>query len=291
MEYNSTSDNIIGADSAFLNFAAANFGDAGTESNKDGSVNLRVAIDNLFVSLGNRINDESEPKNYDDIKKLLLLYNSNNFNSKLGPFMKDDIETLTVKRFNRILTRLGSDLFNPQSLEIVKPIEFDNRSCDKLLEKDLSSFIKQIINEYQDVVQELMSSNDLLNNKILAFEAVRKNVEMVTNLPINEATDKIYGGLTHYLQIFYKENDLETNFIRFMNAYKRFLLYKKFIGIAASAEPEHRDPLCAVCISEPVNHVFVPCGHTFCGPCTKRLTGVCFICRTEIRQKMRIYFN
>jgi hypothetical protein len=63
------------------------------------------------------------------------------------------------------------------------------------------------------------------------------------------------------------------------------------MGITAAAEPEHKEPLCVVCINEPVNHVFVPCGHTFCGQCTKRLTAVCFICRTEIRQKMRIYFN
>jgi len=214
------------------NFSAANFrdGDAGsTICDRGNTINMRTAIENVFVTLGNRLSESVDEKNYTEIKRLL--------------------------------------------------------------ESDLKTFITRIVTEYSNVIREMTDANDALNNRILAFEAVGKNVESITSLEPNSATDEIYKGLIRYLQIFYKENELESCFKRFITAYRRFLVYKKFMGIAAASEPEHRDPLCTVCIDGPVSHVFVPCGHTFCSSCTARNLSVCFICRTQIQQRMRIYFN
>uniref|UniRef100_A0A6C0DQH4 RING-type domain-containing protein n=1 Tax=viral metagenome TaxID=1070528 RepID=A0A6C0DQH4_9ZZZZ len=276
------------------NFSAANFrdGDAGsTICDRGNTINMRTAIENVFVTLGNRLSESVDEKNYTEIKRLLKLYNSNYFNSKITPFIKENIEEITLTRFNRVLKTLGSDLFNPQSIEIVRTIDVSGCPSDELLESDLKTFITRIVTEYSNVIREMTDANDALNNRILAFEAVGKNVESITSLEPNSATDEIYKGLIRYLQIFYKENELESCFKRFITAYRRFLVYKKFMGIAAASEPEHRDPLCTVCIDGPVSHVFVPCGHTFCSSCTARNLSVCFICRTQIQQRMRIYFN
>jgi len=291
MEYVGTE--LDGVDAGISgNFSAANFrdGDAGCGGHSN-AINMRTAIDNVFVTLGNRLSDTVEEKNYTEIKRLLKLYNSNYFNSKLDPFLKEDIENITLTRFNRILKTLGSELFNPQSIEIVKELDISGCESDELLESDLKTFINRIVTEYNNVVKEMTDANNALNNRILAFEAVGKNVESITSLQPNSATDEIYKGLIRYLQIFYKENELESCFKRFITTYRRFLVYKRFMGIAAASEPEHRDPLCSVCIDGAVSHVFVPCGHTFCASCAARNLSICFICRTQIQQRMRIYFN
>jgi hypothetical protein len=126
----SSSDDAIlleGADTGFGgNFSAANFsdGDAGSRISSGGTINMRVAIDNIFVSLGNRLSESAKDmNNYNEIKRLLILYNSSFFNSKIAPFIKEDIEKITLDRFNRVLQILGNELYNPQSVEIVRQID------------------------------------------------------------------------------------------------------------------------------------------------------------------------
>lgn len=286
---------LEGADTGFGgNFSAANFsdGDAGSRISSGGTINMRVAMDNLFVSIGNRLSESAKAKNdYNEIKRLLILYNSSYFNSKIAPFIKEDIEKITLDRFNRVLQILGNEIYNPQSVEIVRQLDVSGCTTDELLETDLDTFVKRIVTEYQNVVKDMTESSDLLNNKILAFESVRTNVDSFANMATNSATDEVYRGLVRYLKIFYEENDLESSFRTFIKAYRRFLIYKNFLGIVAATEPEYRTPLCSVCIDGPVSHAVVPCGHTFCTECSRRHGAVCFICRTQIQQKMRIFFN
>lgn len=47
---------------------------------------------------------------------------------------------------------------------------------------------------------------------------------------------------------------------------------------------------CNFCYASNIRECFVPCGHTACTACTTRIrTGSCPVCRSTIRQTMRIY--
>jgi len=35
----------------------------------------------------------------------------------------------------------------------------------------------------------------------------------------------------------------------------------------------------------------VPCGHTFCGGCAKKQNTNCYICRGQIRERIKLYFT
>jgi len=60
-----------------------------------------------------------------------------------------------------------------------------------------------------------------------------------------------------------------------------------------SWNPEHEDPLgelnCSVCLSQPVNMAFVPCGHLIHDGCSAQLL-VCHMCRTPIVGTVYISF-
>ena len=50
------------------------------------------------------------------------------------------------------------------------------------------------------------------------------------------------------------------------------------------------DLLCPICFENRVNLVVTPCGHTFCAECLDNSPS-CFICRTIIQDKFKIFFN
>lgn len=53
-------------------------------------------------------------------------------------------------------------------------------------------------------------------------------------------------------------------------------------------------PLCGICMTRPVSHVVMPCGHTLCEHCSDQQLNVggdgCFRCRVRVAGSRRIYF-
>jgi hypothetical protein len=47
---------------------------------------------------------------------------------------------------------------------------------------------------------------------------------------------------------------------------------------------------CIVCTERHIDHVVIPCGHTFCGECLQKLTH-CSFCRVRINQKLKLFFG
>ena len=60
-----------------------------------------------------------------------------------------------------------------------------------------------------------------------------------------------------------------------------------------AAAPTEATKECVICFVEPINTVFVPCGHLYaCETCALRIyeaTGTCPICRSDITGTMRTY--
>jgi len=58
------------------------------------------------------------------------------------------------------------------------------------------------------------------------------------------------------------------------------------------ATAQHLTPECSVCTVQPINRVFIPCGHSFCNFCTeRRMPGeTCFVCRTPVASVFPLFF-
>ena len=48
-------------------------------------------------------------------------------------------------------------------------------------------------------------------------------------------------------------------------------------------------PTCMICMGSAINHVLIPCGHTFCEDCCDKQKTACYTCRAQIRDRLRIY--
>ena len=89
-----------------------------------------------------------------------------------------------------------------------------------------------------------------------------------------------------------------TESIQFINT--RQLLEKKKLddlinqqedilnGIKSKIKKENSKFECNICFENDIEYACVPCGHTFCSKC---LNGTeCYICRTPIKSKVKLYF-
>jgi hypothetical protein len=60
-------------------------------------------------------------------------------------------------------------------------------------------------------------------------------------------------------------------------------------------DTEHKDDIfesmCSICQTDSITHCIIPCGHTYCNTCTKRVIANknCYICRKQIKDKIKLY--
>ena len=46
---------------------------------------------------------------------------------------------------------------------------------------------------------------------------------------------------------------------------------------------------CQICLSNPVQHYLVPCGHVFCKECSDKTQNWCFTCRGQVQRRMPLF--
>jgi hypothetical protein len=83
--------------------------------------------------------------------------------------------------------------------------------------------------------------------------------------------------------------DIETDYNEMVSQYKKFASLKGIVSLANFQK--QTGPVCVICMTKEVSQVVSPCGHTFCDDCCRTQMTACYICRVQIRDKMRIYFS
>jgi hypothetical protein len=161
---------------------------------------------------------------------------------------------------------------------------------------DLATFtgsIGKFINCIKETTDEIMRAENALKLKVAAIDKLTQSVQGILTL---NATNAAYEGMIRsaedYIREAIKENSIEESYNAVINAYKKLSLLKEaFNGIRLVSAAQTTEPLCSVCITEPVNYTLAPCGHTFCQGCTRKQNIQCFICRQVIRERVKLYFS
>jgi hypothetical protein len=110
-------------------------------------------------------------------------------------------------------------------------------------------------------------------------------------LPMNEDSEKLAESVEVYVKRIMEENQIEKEYSEAVEAYRRFAALRELILFFRFTDLQDKEPLCSICLSETVGFVLVPCGHTLCGGCLKRQTLSCYMCRTAVREKVKLYFG
>ena len=65
--------------------------------------------------------------------------------------------------------------------------------------------------------------------------------------------------------------------------------YKKLLNNCLDKESMSFELQCPICCINKVNIFTNPCGHTLCNTCADNMSTTCFICRSTVTDKLKLY--
>lgn len=171
----------------------------------------------------------------------------------------------------------------PQVLEELNKV--GPASVTQLIEE-----IKWVYETYRETGNQLYAKEMLLKEKTDALDTIYKKVVSFMSVGDEPESFEISESLQKMLKRKFEENAIESNYDDLILTYRRFAVLREIIVSLRGMESVDREPLCTICLNEPVGYVLNPCGHTYCATCSKRQITQCYMCRVSVKDKLRIFF-
>ena len=158
--------------------------------------------------------------------------------------------------------------------------------------RDLRTANHLAIDRYTAVLRELFELEDTLNQKLGLVRTLSQHLESLTIIDLSGAeSNELQAAILRYIRGVYREHAIEETYRAFIRCYTEWHALRGLVlgGHVARAEAGG-GPTCSICTTEKITATLVPCGHTFCNNCSQRQQRICYVCRTAVRERMRIYF-
>lgn len=148
---------------------------------------------------------------------------------------------------------------------------------------------KRAIRMYVAAASGVCAAEGRLEEKLKRLETVVGRVNELMFLEPTGALEELAGPTAAYLDSVLGKINIEGDYKEMMDAYKRFVTLKGIVSL--SQFQKSAAPTCTICMTKEVAQVVTPCGHTYCEECCRSQVTACYICRVQIRDKVRLYFS
>jgi hypothetical protein len=208
---------------------------------------------------------------------------------KVASFMKKYIRTESVlsnSNKDKFLDISGED-----RVQFLEELEKDLQVHGKSKYVELMFQVRYMIEAYKATGETILRLEAILQTKLSTLDKAVQRLTAVCSLDQNAAFEPLMDSIQTYLTMVFEENKIEETYKEIVQAYKKLFFLREALQFLWTLEGAQRDPLCAICFNEPVQFAMVPCGHTFCSSCVKRQITSCYICRVQVREKIKLYFG
>jgi hypothetical protein len=153
----------------------------------------------------------------------------------------------------------------------------------------LHDSMRRAVRLYVSTATALCSAESRLEEKLKRLDTVAGRVnDLMFMEPTQELVD-LEGPVRVYLDSVLDKITIDGEYRELTEQYRRFLLLKNIVGLGHF----HRgpSPTCTICMTREVTQAVAPCGHTFCEECCRTQLTACYICRVQIRDRLKLYFS
>jgi hypothetical protein len=144
---------------------------------------------------------------------------------------------------------------------------------------------------YREAGEAIFSAQASLKIKLDNLDKIQGKIANLFDIDVNDKYEPLLLATEEYLRQIYEKNDIEKQYNNVIAAYRRFAILKDIINMSRTFTSSQNEPVCSICIQEPVAFTLVPCGHTFCQGCMRKQHSECFICRGRIKERVKLYFS
>lgn len=146
---------------------------------------------------------------------------------------------------------------------------------------------KQLLDYMRDTGDELIRLDQQLQSECIRIDTVAEKVSQLLALP-NPELEGFQEMMNSYIEKQFQSNHFEKLYWDYIFTLQKYSALRDIL--LPQRAVTQSDPLCCICMTEPVVIALAPCGHTFCTNCSKR-TVVCHICRQGVISRLRVFFN
>lgn len=201
----------------------------------------------------------------------------------LGKFGRPDFQATHPSLHSTFLDISGSSHMNNIKEEMQK---IGPSSPQEVLDQ-----VRWAYDMYRQAGEECLSCEAKLRLKLDIMDKTYQKIIGFADLPVNEDSEKVAVAIEAYVKRLLEDNEIEKSYNDTVEAYRKFAAYKELIQLFRFTDLQEKEPLCSICLTESVSFVLTPCGHTFCGTCMKRQSHACYMCRSAIRDRIKVYFG
>jgi hypothetical protein len=210
----------------------------------------------------------------------------------------------TLSRGDALLQRFGNPQVHPNHPS-VRDFVMDVSGEDVLAEigtafehvrgegglKDYARQTEMLFEEYRMAGDAILKAQADLTAKLQRFDRIQTRITAALDLDTNDQYAPLLEATEGYVRKVFEETTIEADYKALIAAYRRFAALRDIVASARSVLAQESEPLCSVCLAETVCFALTPCGHTFCQACCRRQGNSCFMCRSAIKEKVKLYFG
>jgi hypothetical protein len=221
----------------------------------------------------------------------------------------DDLVREPLKPWRKRIRDLCSDL-NTNILEAILndtlPTRYNEFISDKNetltstepeVEEDYTQLCldnKAVLDKYLLSMGQMFESYKKVEEKITELEELEHEFVALSFLDKDDGStefSKLQGAIQDFIQKRYQESKIADDFNEFKHHYKTWKTLRAVVLQAHIAQDIQGGPFCSICTSERINTTLIPCGHTYCNSCGQKQKSACFICRTTVKERLKIFFT
>jgi hypothetical protein len=220
-------------------------------------------------------------------------------NGRIMRFLVADISGAAAdvsRRCNDVLAKYSRATWNFASSVRDLALDMDNGKAAATIEHEigmapaaLREGMRRTIRMYVNAASAVAAAEGRLEEKLRRLEAI---VGRVNELMFLEPTPELVGMAEPtrvYLESVLAKIDIESDYLDMVENYKRFAALRPLVSLATFQRSAGH--ICSICMTKEVSQALVPCGHTFCDDCAGRQQTACYVCRVQIRDKLRLFFS
>lgn len=144
---------------------------------------------------------------------------------------------------------------------------------------------------FRESGEEIVRQDTLLQSKLEIYDKIQARVIILSELEQNEHYSALAEATEAYLKDIFDKNQIEISYKALIEAYRKFILLRDIIIFRHYADSCTSEPLCNICFEDQIQYVITPCGHTYCGTCIKKQITQCYICRGNVKDRVRLFFG
>lgn len=190
---------------------------------------------------------------------------------------------------NQLLKDLVNDLSGVDATSFLA-----ERLRGKIQENPIQSLaeqVREVYEVYRELMEQIGQVEGHLRLKLNILDKVQPRLVMLLELGVNETTSDLQANIENYLTSIYDQNCPEPEYRELLVLYKKLMTVRDLVNLLRISAGPEKEPICGICLNDPVTHVLVPCGHTYCDSCVRRQSRQCFVCRQAASQAIRVFFT